>query len=176
MGNHNEEIKNIPMLPPSVRTVEIQEDTRKPKLSMKYLQELILELQHENRVLAERLEELERSMSEDRLLQHETAAAMEVTGPETDSIPEPFSITGLEESQPQFEMLITAVLEHSPDEIDAEQTSESDSAILMESSVKDNRSRLQYQLELSTPVLTPRSLRHPSRKRTFWSMFRFRTS
>jgi hypothetical protein len=95
---HQLEIAADRALPPlpSHLAQEVQEAPKKPKLSMKMLHELILELHRENRKLAERLEALEDRLSEQSAARREAAATTEM--PELSLLPE----SGADNPKPEW--------------------------------------------------------------------------
>ncbi|MFD0693201.1 hypothetical protein ACFQZT_03765 [Paenibacillus sp. GCM10027628] len=60
---------------------EEKESLEKPKLTMKFLHELIRKLQHENLVLAKRIVELEQQLDSFHRIQVEVAATVELPAP-----------------------------------------------------------------------------------------------
>jgi hypothetical protein len=72
-----------PMLPPpSDHQERIQEEATKPRLTLKLLNGLICNLQNENRMLADRLVELETRLAEHRFLPNEVAATADMPMPD----------------------------------------------------------------------------------------------
>ncbi|PYI55508.1 hypothetical protein [Paenibacillus flagellatus] len=119
-----------------------QEAARKPKLSMKVLQQHIRDLQEENRALAQRLLLLESRIVEEQLAKSEAAAAVE----------SPPGSNGALGIHPE---------------------SESGSRNSIHNDSNDTVS------DAPQPILIPRSVRHPARKKTpffvlLLGLFRFR--
>jgi hypothetical protein len=81
---------------PSDHAQEVREAPKKPKLSMKVLHELILELHRENRNLAERLDALENRLAEQSFARREAAATTEM--PELSLLPE----SGADNPKPEW--------------------------------------------------------------------------
>jgi hypothetical protein len=88
-----------PMLPPSSDHPQgIQEEAKKPRLSLKLLHGLICQLQNENLMLADRLVELETRLPDHPFLQNEVAATADL--PVEPAISRQPTLA-LEENQPQ---------------------------------------------------------------------------
>lgn len=165
MEHHNESAVDKPMLlpQPSVRSKGVQEEPQKPKLTMKFLYELIQQLQEENRSLAYRLEVLESRMSEEHSSRERIAATAEMPVPagecgETSASIEATAAT----PQPDYEVhaALAGITE-----------------IVHVPTTPVNISPIKYNnLTGGTePILIPRSERHPARKKTFWTFFLFRS-
>lgn len=111
-----------------VKPQEPQKPPKQPKLSMKVLNEMIRELQQDNRALIERIAQLERQLGESYLFYHEAAATHDAYAP-------------------------------SP---------------IVDATVEDAEAE-EWKTAVPQPILTPRSIRHPTqkkkRKKTIWTLW-----
>lgn len=83
MEQHMEATADETMLPQTSNHSEgVQEAPRKPKLSMKMLQEQIHELEIENHLLFQRLEQLEQLLAQKATGSNEAAASLESPAPD----------------------------------------------------------------------------------------------
>ncbi|TMV49990.1 hypothetical protein FE783_10480 [Paenibacillus mesophilus] len=165
MEHHIESAVDKSMLlpQPSDHSKEVQEVPHKPKLTMKYLYELIQELQQENRSLAFRLEVLESRLAEDHLSRERIAATAELPVADGEGGGTSSSIEATAAS-PQ------------PANVDHAQLA-GITEIVHVPNPPVNISPIQNSnvTGVTEPILIPRSERHPARKKTFWTFFLFRS-
>jgi ABC-type transporter Mla subunit MlaD len=152
-------------LPSPVEVQEASEQPKQPRLTLRFLNELIKQLQQENLALANRLEQVERELEEFRRIAAETAAtgrqaaaALETEARETASL--------RHEDQLAEAAQLSTVL---PDarQIGAQESGVSESGAI-HSAVLQPCAPPSLATQL---VLAPRSLRHAApKKKSFWAL------
>jgi hypothetical protein len=163
--HHHVSAADKPMLlpQPSDRSKGVQEEPQKPRLTMKVLYELIQQLQEENRSLSYRLDVLESRLAEEHLSREKVAATAEIPVPSDECIETSSSIEATEASlQPDYG--VHAALAGITEIVHVPNTP------VTISPIKNNN-----RMGVTEPILVPRSERHPARKKTFWTMFLFRS-